>query len=196
MVNPHGQSQGDSRLINLVGAAALGLSDSTVGDVAFTNGLDASAAAALVGLLDLARSSSVQRLSQFIGVTHSGAVRLVNRLADAGLVERTPGTDARTLAVKLTRRGQTVARRIRGERHAAIEAALAGLTERERKALGAICDVVIANLTSARLAVRSDGGHPSGGALCRMCDPVGCGRPDGTCPAARTAAASGQARPS
>ncbi|MDT5092878.1 MAG: hypothetical protein QOH60_2241 [Mycobacterium sp.] len=184
MVNPGA----DDRLINLVGAAALGLTDATVGDVALANGLDASAAAALVGLLDLARSGSVQRLSQFIGVSHSGAVRLVNRLADAGFVERAPGVDARTLAVKLTRRGQTLARRIRSERHDAIAAAVSGLTERERGQLSAICEVLIANLTSARLAVRSEGGQPSGGALCRMCDPTACGRPDGTCPAARTAA--------
>ena len=188
MVNPDGQSNDDARLINLVGAAALGLVDATVGDVALANGLDATAAAALVGLLDLARSSSVRRLSQFIGVGHSGAVRLVNRLADAGFVERAPGADARTLAVKLTRRGHTVARRIRGERHAAIAAALSGVSERDRVALTAICDAVIANLTSARLAARSEGRSPSGGALCRMCDPVACGRPDGNCPAERTAA--------
>jgi DNA-binding MarR family transcriptional regulator len=100
----------------------------------------------------------------------------VNRLADAGLVVRAPGTDARSLAVKLTRRGHTVARRIRGERHAAIAAALSGLAEHDREALSAICEVVLANLTSARLAVRTKGGYPSGGALCRMCDPVACGR--------------------
>lgn len=191
MVNPSEQSHDDERLINMVGAAALGLTDATVGDVALANGLDGTAAAALVGLLDLARSSSVQRLSQFIGVSHSGAVRLVNRLADAGFVERAPGADARTLAVKLTRRGQTVARRIRGERRAAIAAALSGLAERDRDQLSAICDVLIANLTSARLAARSEGGYPSGGALCRMCDPTACGRPDGMCPAARTAAEVG-----
>jgi MarR family transcriptional regulator, negative regulator of the multidrug operon emrRAB len=182
------ESRDDARLINLVGAAALGLADASLADVAVDNGLDISAAAALVTLLDLARSGSVQALSQLIGISHSGAVRLVNRLAVAGLVERTDGPDGRTIAVRLTRPGLSVARRIRSARRAAIAASLSGLTDRQREQLSTICEVLVANVTSARLATRAAGRTPSGGALCRMCDPLACGRPDGDCPAVRAAA--------
>lgn len=195
LVNLYGERMGqpheDSRLVNLLGAVAVGLTDAAVGDVAANAELDHTATAALVALLDFAGSESVQRLSQLVGLSHSGSVRLVNRLADAGLVERRPGADARTLAVRLTRRGRAVARRIRARRHAAIAATLNGLTQRERQQLAANCEVLVTNLASARLAQRAAGERPSGGALCRMCDPQACQRADGRCPAAQVAAQPG-----
>jgi MarR family transcriptional regulator, negative regulator of the multidrug operon emrRAB len=167
---------------------AIGVTDAAVGDVAMDAALDNTSAAALVAMLDLAQASSVQRLSQLIGISHSGTVRLVNRLADAGLVQRRPGPDARTLTLSLTRRGHATARRIRDARHGVLAELLSGLTDRQREQLTTICDVIVGNITSARLAARTAGRPPSGGALCRMCDPIACGRPDGHCPAARTAA--------
>jgi MarR family transcriptional repressor of emrRAB len=181
------QPPDDDRLVNLLGAVAVGLHDAAVGDVAAHAALDATAAAALVALVNLARSGSVQALSQLVGVSHSGTVRVVNRLAEAGLVERRPGPDGRTIAVWLTRRGGVAARRIRAGRHAAIAATLTGLTGPQRDQLAATCEVLIANLTAARLAQREAGEEPSGGALCRICDPVACGRSAGNCPAARRA---------
>ncbi len=183
-------SPDDVRLVNLLGAVALGITDAGVGDVASDTALDATAAAALVTMLDLARSSSVQALSQLIGLTHSGAVRLVNRLASAGFVARAAGPDGRTVTVRLTHRGRSVGQRIRAARQSAIAASLSGLTDRQREQLTTICEVLVANITAARLATRAAGRHPSGGALCRMCDPVACGRPSG-CPAARTATRAG-----
>ena len=187
-VNPYGRLMGksrdDARLINLLGAAAIGLNDAAVGDVAADGGLDCTAAGALVALLDLAESGSVRRLSQMLGLTHSGTVRLVNRLADAKVVERAAGPDLRTVSVRLTRPGRAVARRIRAGRHAAIATALAGLTRQQRDQLTVACEVLITNMTMARLARRTAGARPSGGALCRMCDPAACGRLAGGCPAA------------
>src|SRR5690349_2761191 len=98
----------------------MGVTDGSLGDVAASVGLDSSAAAALVVLLDLAPSASVQRLSLMVGLSHSGAVRLVNRLTEYGLVERRPGTDRRSVSVGLSRRGAALARRIRAERRQAI----------------------------------------------------------------------------
>ena len=182
-----GQSRDDSRLLNLLGAVAIGLSDAGF-DVAAHATLDTSAAAALVTLLDLAPTASVLTLSRLLGLTHSGAVRLVSRLVEGGLVDRRPGADARTAAIRLTRRGRAVAKRIRAGRSAAIAATLSGLSERERDQLETLCEIMVSNLTAARLDRRVAGERPSGGALCRMCDPVGCGRLAGKCPAAREAA--------
>ena len=181
----------NARLANLVGAAALGIADAISGDLAGEVDLDTTAAAAMVALLDLARDASVQTLSVLIGISHSGTVRLVNRLADAGHVERRTGSDARTNSLRLTRRGRMAALRLRVGRRAAIEAALEGLTGRQRHQLSEVCQTVIANITRVRLGIRTAGGQPIGGALCRLCDPAACGRPDGECPAAAAAADEG-----
>jgi hypothetical protein len=49
---------------------------------------------------------------------------------------------------------------------------------------------LITTITRQRLEQRASGVAPAGGALCRMCDFAACGRPDGACPAAVTAAIS------
>lgn len=167
---------------------ALGIADAVTGDVTGAPDLDKTSAAALNALLDLARGGSVQTLSALIGISHSGTVRLVDRLATVGLVERRTGPDARTSSLALTRRGRRVAIEVRRRRHAAISATLDGLSEPQRRQLGTICEMVVSNITRLRLDIRESGDTPSGGALCRMCDPAACGRVEGVCPAARTAA--------
>jgi len=178
----------EARLVNLVGAAALGLGDAIGADAAAAAGLDATAATALVTLLDLARGGSIRSVSRLIGISHSGTVRLANRMVDEGLIARRPGHDGRTLAVTLTRRGRALAQRLRAERAAAVTTALDGLTAEDRLQLASICEVMIGNLVTARLAARRQDRDPVGGALCRLCDPIACGRAVGHCPAASTAA--------
>jgi DNA-binding MarR family transcriptional regulator len=181
------ESSAEARLANLLGAAAAGLADA-VDDAAATDPrLDARAATALVALLDFAPAGPVRMLSQVVGLTHSGAVRLVNRLAAAGYVERGPGADSRSVTVALTGQGRSAAQRIREHRQRVITGALTGLTAAQRGTLTAACEVVIANLTNQRLARRAAGAPPAVGALCRMCDFTACGRPEGRCPAAATA---------
>ncbi|MDQ1692266.1 MAG: hypothetical protein QOD87_2374 [Pseudonocardiales bacterium] len=177
----------DDRLVNLVGALATGIVDASVTDIALSGDLDTTACAALVTMLELVPYSSAHRLSQLCGVSHSGAVRMVNRLVEAGYVQRGPGPDRRTVTVTLTKRGQRAAQWIRDARHQAIATTLSSLTARQRTQLTGIAEVLVASLTSSRLAQRQAGAVPSGGALCRMCDPSACGRPAGHCPTARTA---------
>ncbi|TMF14106.1 MAG: hypothetical protein E6I37_03840 [Chloroflexi bacterium] len=74
----------DARLANLLGALATGLTDGVHEATSTTARLDEVAAAALIALLDFSPRGSVQRLSQVIGLTHSGTVRLVDRLVNAG----------------------------------------------------------------------------------------------------------------
>src|SRR4051794_41929024 len=68
-----------------------------------------SAAVALSALHHLLDSPSIDLLRQVLGLTPSGAVRLVDRLAADGLVRRTPGPDGRQVAVVLTARGRRAA---------------------------------------------------------------------------------------
>ena len=76
---------------NLLGAFTLAVADraaDAVGDAAGQTGAAAAALSALYHFLD---APSVDRLRTVLGLTPSGAVRLVDRLAAAGYVERGPG---------------------------------------------------------------------------------------------------------
>lgn len=182
------RTSGDARLANLLGTVGTGLTDAVEDAIIDEPQLDNRTAAALVALLDFAPSASVRTLSHVVGLTHSGAVRLVNRLVTAGYVERGPGNDARSITVALTASGRTTAHRVHDHRHRAIAAALTGFTQQQRDQLTAACELLIANLTGHRLTRRAQGAPPAAGALCRMCDFIACGRSAGRCPAAITAA--------
>ncbi len=179
----------DARLANLLGALSLGLHDAVDGTLE-REGVDARTGAALVALLDFLPDGSVRRLSETIGVTHSGAVRVTDRLEACGYIQRAPADDLRAVRLRLTASGMRIARRIRAQRHAALASVLAGLTRQQRGDLATACEVMIATLTQQRLRQRQRGSSPSGGALCRMCDFAACERPQGRCPAARTASAT------
>jgi MarR family transcriptional repressor of emrRAB len=175
------------RLANLLAAAALGLTDQLEDLGSEVASGDTAAAIALVALLDFSPHGSLRQLSQILGLTHSGTVRLVDRLAAGGLVARRPGRDERSLAVTLTKHGRTAALGIRTRRHHATASLLDGLSNRQHTQLSRICEVLVANLTRQRLEQRAAGRPPAGGALCRLCDFTACGRPDGNCPAAAAA---------
>jgi MarR family transcriptional repressor of emrRAB len=177
----------DARLANLLGTMATGLTDGVRAASVEAAQLDGSAPAALVALLDFSPNGSIQVLSQIVGLTHSGGVRLVDRLAGAGLVTRGAGDDARSITVSLTGRGRTVARRVLEERSAEIILAMTGLSGQQRDELVRACEIVVANLARHRMTQRAAGERPAGGALCRMCDFGACGRRAGRCPAAQAA---------
>jgi len=178
----------DARLTNLLAAVALGLADGLQAMGAELGGLDAGAATALVALLDFSPSGSLRRLSMILGLTHSGTVRLVDRLVLAGLAERRAGSDERSRAVVLTKKGRIKGLAVRALRQSRTEMLLEGLSQRQREELSRACEVMIGNLTRHRLAERESGSAPAGGALCRLCDFVACGRSSGRCPAFAVAA--------
>jgi MarR family transcriptional regulator, negative regulator of the multidrug operon emrRAB len=175
----------DDRLANLLATLATGLSDQINAITAGVAALDGSAPAALVAMLDFSPAGSVHLLSQIVGLTHSGTVRLVDRLVDAGLARRGPGRDARSITVSLTREGKRLARRVREARLDESARVLAELSDQQRDELLAACELVVAHLTRDRLDQRAAGSAPPGGALCRLCDFAACGRPAGLCPAAQ-----------
>jgi DNA-binding MarR family transcriptional regulator len=178
----------DSRLVNLLAVAALGLTDRLHELGPQAAGVeDFTAATALVALLDFSPDGSLRQLSEILALTHSGAVRLVDRLEAAGLVRRETGRDERSRAVVLTRKGRTAALAMRAHRESVTAALLEGLGDRRRTQLTSVCEVLVANLTRQRLTQRASSHLPAGGALCRWCDFAACGRPAGNCPAARVA---------
>jgi hypothetical protein len=123
-----------------------------------------------------------------VGLTPSGAVRLVDRLAAAGYVERRPGRDGRSVALVLTPSGRRAANKVVAARADAIGGALVELSDDERASLTRISEQLLSAVTTERLAIRESSQEPGGGWLCRLCDFVACGRDQGLCPAATTAA--------
>lgn len=173
----------DARLVNLLGAISLAVGDAMDASVAAATGLDVAASTALVAMLDFTPAGSVRLLSQVVGLTHSGAVRLVDRLVEAGHVERRPGADARSRAISLTPSGRRVARRARRARERALGDITGQLTDAERASLSALAERLVEVVTMARLERRRRDEPMSSGALCRLCDFAACGRPVGHCPA-------------
>jgi DNA-binding MarR family transcriptional regulator len=165
---------------NVLGALSLVITDLTAQAVAAAAGQSASAAAALSALHQFLDRPTLDQLGRVLGLTPSGAVRLVDRLAEAGLVERGPGGDGRSRSVVLTAAGQRAAERIAAARGDLLAGALADLSAAERQDLHMLLGRIMSNMVRAKEV---------GAWICRLCDLDACGRPSGKCPAATAAAA-------
>jgi MarR family transcriptional repressor of emrRAB len=149
---------------NVLGALGLAVADRLAGG---------SAAEALVELHGRRAGSTIDALSGVTGLTHSGTVRLVDRLVEGGLVERRRGADQRSVAVYLTPPGRRAARGVLSKREAAMHSLLALLTDDRRTALVDAAEQILRELGAAPDAERR---------LCRRCDLEACGRARGSCP--------------
>jgi DNA-binding MarR family transcriptional regulator len=168
-----------AREANVLGALAQAIADRTASAIAAAAGQNVSSAAALSALHQFLDRPTVDRLRDVLGLTHSGAVRLVDRLTEAGLVTRRPGDDKRSRSVALTAEGRAVAERVAAARAAVLEELLVDLSPAERDTLGGLLDRLMAGVVRAK-----DGGAW----ICRLCDLVACERSEGRCPAANAAA--------
>jgi DNA-binding MarR family transcriptional regulator len=157
-----------SRNSNLLAALALALTDRLT-----ATSPSGSAAEALVTLYDRGAGSPIDALARVCALSHSGAVRLADRLEAAELVERRRGTDQRSAALYLTPAGRRAARRILAEREAAMQLALGLLTDDQQRELTGIAEAILGSLGAEPDAERR---------LCRLCDLDACGRRRGECP--------------
>jgi MarR family transcriptional repressor of emrRAB len=151
--------------------------------VAAVAALGPSAPAALAAMHEFLDGGSVTQLSSVLGLTHSGTVRLVDRLAAEGLVERVSARDGRAVSVVLTRRGRRRGALILHTRQESLTSALSALSPDEIDHLATALDTMLATLTLARAeerATRTNDRPPPW--LCRLCDFAACGRSDGNCP--------------
>jgi DNA-binding MarR family transcriptional regulator len=155
--------------------------------------LGPSAPAALAALHEFLDGGSVSQLSSVLGLTHSGTVRLVDRLAVEGLVERAGAQDGRAVSVVLTRRGRRLALQIRQAREEALTSALSALAPDEVSNLAAALDTMLTTVTRARAEERSAHSHDRPQPwLCRLCDFSACGRSEGNCPVNNAVTTSNQ----
>mgnify|MGYP000985265441 FL=1 len=150
---------------NLIAVLGTALGDAVVRAVGAASGLSGAAPAALAAL-HAEPGLAVDRLAQTVGLTGSGGVRLADRLAEAGLVERRPGRDdARSVSLWLTARGHTAAEEVLQARRSAIEETTSSLTDQEKVTLTNLAEKVLASVTTDRRQAEW---------LCRLCDVTAC----------------------
>lgn len=188
--------ESDRRLTNLFGALALAVADDLRDVTEAAAGQASAGPSALVALHEFLDRPTVDELRRVVGLTHSGAVRLVDRLEEGGYVARRAGHDARSVSLALTAKGRNRAQRILAARARALHDPIADLTADERDSLSALCEKLLTAVTNRRLAERARNRPHSGGWLCRLCDMEACGRARGNCPTAAAAAAAVGASPS
>jgi MarR family transcriptional repressor of emrRAB len=159
-----------ARTANLLGALGVVLADALADSAEPAGG--SSTAAALVALLGPSAGASIDALAGVVGLSHSGTVRLVDRLAADGLLERRRGADQRSAALVLTAAGRRAARQVLRRREANLQVLLGVVTSDQQAALVEITE---------RLLSGSRAAEPR---ICRLCDLEACGRSRGRCPVA------------
>jgi len=162
------------RAANLLGAHALVATDR----MRRATGMEISSAAVLSALETFADGASIDELRRVLGLSHSGGVRIVRRLASRGLVAREPDPeDRRTVRLHLTAEGRRAARRVIAARQEALGELLAPLGRRETAELERLLERLLAAVTHDREAANR---------ICRLCEPDVCGHPD-RCPVTQAA---------
>ena len=122
---------------------------------------------------------SVQDLATVLAVSQPAAVKLADRLAADGLLERRPGPDKRTLALHLTPKGRRAGAWVLADRAQELDDVLAVLDADERARLEPLLEKLVAALADDR---------PGALTVCRLCDRTTCCGTPGGCPLDHTVA--------
>jgi DNA-binding MarR family transcriptional regulator len=166
------------RPANVFGALALVVADQIADAAASAAGRSESAPAALAALLHFLDRPSVDLLRQVLGLTSSGTVRLLDRLQEAGLVERADGEDRRSTAIVLTEAGTAAAEQVCRARAGVLDRVLAVLSPDERADVDRLAGKMLVAMRRGPGAVRW---------ICRLCDTGICRGAPGGCPVGNAA---------
>jgi len=168
-----------SQVANRLGAIALTLSDGIREATEEATGMAGGIPAALVSLREWADGKSVEVLAGAMRVSHSRAVRVVDRLEDAGLARReSDPSDGRRALVWLEPPGRQLAERALEARSRVLRLAVAELGAADVRDLDRLVGALLDKTT---VDVRAAMG------TCRLCDAHACGHYDGACPVTRAA---------
>ena len=163
---------------NVLGALALVLHDRMSAAVSEAADQPESGAAALSMLANFLEQPRVGLLHQALGLTPSGAVRMVDKLEAGGWVRRGPGGDGRSTSVSLTAAGRRAAGRVVAARGEVLADALSVLCDGEREVLDELAGRMLVGM------MREPGARRW---MCRLCDSRACGHATGACPVANEA---------
>lgn len=158
------------RDINLVGALVLAITDlvKAAAEAGAKHGAVAPAALATIGFYP---GESIDALSRTLRLTHSGTVRLVDRLVADGLVERKPGKQRRSVALFLTRAGRRAHSEILQRRRQTVAGIVEPLSSAEQAQLTRLAEKLLSAVTT---------GNEAADFICRLCEIEAC--PQDRCP--------------
>jgi DNA-binding MarR family transcriptional regulator len=159
-----------TRLENLLGALGVALNDSMDAGFDEACAVGDSAPAAMI-LIHENPDTRIEALARYLELSHSGTVRLVDRLVEAGWVAREACEDKRAVVLVATKAGAKVARRLLEGRRKSLAKALSGVSAADRRVLERLLPDMLANLVTDRATADH---------TCRYCDTGVCVR-DG-CP--------------
>jgi len=149
------------KLENVVGALALALSDAVLSSTQ-EQAPEAGPAAAAIALLGHEPGMTIERLRKALGLSHPGAVRLIDRLVAENVVERKQSeSDRRAVALHLTNAGENSCGEILKVRYQRIAQVLDILDPTERETLGMLTEKLLGNLVRDVDKAYS---------VCRLCD--------------------------
>ena len=145
---------------NLLGAVGLAVSDRILETARKILNHSGETPAALV-VIGYGQGPSNDLLRRILGLSHPGTVRLVDRLVADGLVERKKGPDNRTVALYLTKEGQSRREKLLAGRLAAIKQFLNPLDAAEQKTFDSLLHKILSSMETTDIQRCS---------LCRLCD--------------------------
>ena len=152
------------KLANMLGALSMVLADSMREAMDETLDVTGETAAAIV-TLGANPGLTVGKLACALGLSHSGAVRLADRLERERRIERVPGKDSREVKLQLTRDGERARTAALRQRERVLHGALAHLSQRDMDSLGPCLDKMLRGLLTKAGADYK---------FCRLCDEDSC----------------------
>ena len=148
------------RTTNLLGVVGLAVSDRIAQATNEILKHSGETAAALV-VIGYGLGPSNDELRKILGLSHSGTVRLIDRLVADGLVDRRAGSDARSVALYATKPGKALREKILKGRLNSISPLTETLTDAEQRQLSTLLHKMLSSMETTDLERKT---------LCRLCD--------------------------
>jgi MarR family transcriptional regulator, negative regulator of the multidrug operon emrRAB len=132
---------------------------------------ESDSAAAALNVIGFYEGCSNNALSRALKLSHTTTVRLIDKLAAYGLVERRQAADRRAVSLFLTKRGRERAQAVVQDRCVALGEIVDALGERQRAQFDRLAETLLRSLTTSA----DEADH-----ICRLCDDSAC--PPENCP--------------
>jgi DNA-binding MarR family transcriptional regulator len=146
---------------NLVGAFATAVSSEVESNISELGARSLSHEVALVAIHNHP-NETIDILSKVLGITHSGAVRLINTLEKENLVERHKSPqDARSVVLRVTVDGSIRVESILKSREGVTSKLLRSFDDNQKKDFMKLLEIAMSNLTNERIEARR---------ICKLCN--------------------------
>ncbi|WP_024610246.1 MarR family transcriptional regulator [Pseudoalteromonas sp. TB64] len=148
-------------LSNLIGTFATSVSNDIEKQIAELGGRSLSHEAALVTIYNHP-NETIDVLSKVLGLTHSGAVRLINTLEKEELVKRQKSLkDARSVVLRTTDKGSKRVELILSNRETATSKILSNFNTEQKQSFLSLIEIALGTLTSEQIEARK---------ICKLCN--------------------------